>query len=105
MITTHALIFAAASAAGSSSDWITKVFMGMAGLVGAFTAYRVAKRDSNADALKEAVQSLANANRRIGDLEEDMVDMRKWQHNAQMAAAGKGLDLPEPPVLRSERAS
>lgn len=96
------LLIDAAASSPDGTDVITKLFMGAAALVGAFTAYRVAKRDSNADQLKEALTDIGSYKQRVADIEADFVDFRRYAYRLRSIMADHNIDAPEPPVLRSE---
>ena len=83
-------------AGGSDGGTITQVFAGLAALIAAFGAWRINKRDNDAEELKTTKKKLA-------DLQKDLLTMSGYVHSLRLTvAADHGVTTPEPPRLLSE---
>lgn len=101
LIAVHLSPLAAAASSDGSSSILTQVFTGIAMLIGAYTAYRLSRRDSNANELRDAVASLKTATDRIEKMQADMLSLRNYIFAVRSQFADAGIVTPEPPVLRS----
>jgi hypothetical protein len=90
--------FDAAAGASGTPGVITSVASGIAGLMAAFSAYRVARRTNSEDENKQLKG-------RVADLEADLLDFRNWAYGIRSNYADHGVTIPAPPVLRSDRSA
>lgn len=97
------ILLGAANGGGSVNGIITSIASGAAGLLAAYSALKISKRDSNVEDLRRAQIEKAELQRQVDDLSDDMLDLRNYVYQMRSAYADKGVQTPEPPTMRSER--
>lgn len=85
----------ASSGVDSTGGIVTQVFTGLAAIIAAISAYRLNRRDQD-------TKELQNTKRKLSDLQQDLLTLRGFIFAIRAQAADRGVQLPDPPRLRSE---
>lgn len=86
-----------------SSGTVTSIASGVAAVIAAYSAFKISKRDNNADDLKNARVALQSQKTLNEDLQSDVLAFKTWAFQVQSQMAGQGIQIPNPPALKSER--